>query len=263
MPIVSCPSCETRYRVKDDSSKASFDCPNCGELILVAVGKNSRPRNAARDHDYDELEVANELPRRSSPRATPRPRSEFDEEDESGSSGGLLIGIILGGGFVATVAAIFFLLSFFGGKDQHVAQNNPPVVNERAPVTIEPTPQTPANTTPAPITTPQPTTPTTPAPVQPEAAPAAIAAAPTTTPMPAAPIQPPPQSIPPVAPAAPSVIPAPVQPAPAPVLVADAANTLRYKFEPNREYPYKFSIEANLGDAVERTEGTVIYLVSK
>lgn len=240
MPIVSCPSCETRYRVKDDSSKTSFDCPNCGELIRIAVGKNSRPRNTAQDHDYDELEVADEPPRRSSPRATPRPRSEFEDEDESGSSGGLLIGIILGGGFVATVEAIFFLLSYFTHEDQQVVQNNPPVVNQPAPVAVEPTPQTPANTTPAPVTTPSPTTPTTPAPAQP-----------------------PPQTIPPVAPAAPSVIPAPVQPAPEPILVADVANTLRYKFEPNREYPYKFSIEANLGDAVERTEGTVIYRVSK
>jgi len=54
----------------------------------------------------------------------------------------------------------------------------------------------------------------------------------------------------------------PVQPAPGPAVAANPSNALRYKWQPNRKYSYKFSIEANLGQVIERTEGICNYRIS-
>lgn len=67
-------------------------------------------------------------------------------------------------------------------------------------------------------------------------------------------------------PATPVLNPAPQEPTPAapvpPTTVAANPNgALRYKWQPNREYPYKFSIEANLGNVIERTDGVCVYRV--
>lgn len=272
MPIVSCPACETRYRLKDDTSKKTFDCPNCGETIRIGESLESRPRPSARNSRDDDaedevLEVTEEYQPRKAPRATPLPRAEHHHDEESGSSGGMLVGIILGGGLVAVVAAVFFLISFFNPQDQQVAQNDPPVVNQPADATTNTAPIAQNQAAPAPAVNPAPNqlAPNQPPPSQPATNPEpnkpAGAEGPTVTPVPAVPAQPAPV-LPPVNPPAP-VVPAPVNPAPAPIIVADVANTLRYKIEPNRDYPYKFSIEANMGDSTERTEGTVIYRISK
>ncbi|HLQ43179.1 MAG TPA: trypsin-like peptidase domain-containing protein, partial [Planctomycetaceae bacterium] len=93
--------------------------------------------------------------------------------------------------------------------------------------------------------------------------PNAIASTPTVS---AVPVQP--AETNPAVSAAPVPVPAPAptspNPAPAapPAVVANPNNALRYKWQPNREYSYKFNIEANLGEVVERTEGVCSYRVS-
>ena len=77
-----------------------------------------------------------------------------------------------------------------------------------------------------------------------------------TTPMPSTLAQPQPTNPIPTQPL--PTLPAPDQP----LTPAVAGNALRYKWEPNREYPYKFTIEANLGEVIERTTGVCIYRVS-
>jgi S1-C subfamily serine protease/predicted RNA-binding Zn-ribbon protein involved in translation (DUF1610 family) len=140
----------------------------------------------------------------------------------------------------------------------NVAPNSPSVATTQPatpPATAVPTTPTPATPTPA---TPTPVTPTpvTPTPVTPTPV----------TPTPATPIPNPPGN--PTSPvAANPEVPAPQTPAPAtpttpPVEVASNQSALRYKWQANREYPYKFSIEANLGTVLERTEGVCIYRVA-
>lgn len=292
MKLIVCPSCEKKLKVPDAIlAKGSFKCPACSQTLklpkpreddLVELeaddmiedeplnegkelsrdrqGAVPSPQRSARpngrgskkssplDEDLvDDLFEEDDAPRRSSK------SSRGEKRPEKRSSGsGVVIGIAIGLGGVALVALVGLALWAFGGRkpDNQVAQQNPPPQNVAPPNNSVPnnpalpnlTP--PANSVPGQsLPNPMPGNPAPPTlPVIP--APAAVT--------PVAPVPNPAPQLP-----APGV---PVQPAP--VVAANPNNALRYKWQPNREYSYKFSIEANLGEVVERTEGVCSYRVS-
>ena len=159
----------------------------------------------------------------------------------------------MGLGVVVSVVALGVALWAFGGKkaDNQVAQQNPAPINVAPPINpaipdvvpqAPPANNAPGQSIPNPLpVSPPPSVPVNPAPTIPNPAPV--------------PVNPVPNPVPQLP--APGV---PVQPAP--VVAANPNNALRYKWQPNREYSYKFHIEANLGDVVERTEGVCSYRVS-
>ena len=264
MKLIVCPSCEKKLKVPDAIvAKGSFKCPACEQTL-----KLPRPKPRDDEEDLVELEaddvVEDELleedvdddrfleeedaPRRSSKssRGGKRPATRS-------SSSNSVLGILMGLGVVVSVVALGVALWAFGGKkaDNQVAQQNPAPINVAPPINpaipdvvpqAPPANNAPGQSIPNPLpVSPPPSVPVNPAPTIPNPAPV--------------PVNPVPNPVPQLP--APGV---PVQPAP--VVAANPNNALRYKWQPNREYSYKFHIEANLGDVVERTEGVCSYRVS-
>ena len=244
MKVIVCPSCEKKLKVPDSiASKGSFKCPACGQTLKVP--KPAKPK----DDDLIELEQEDlidedlyeeeeERPRRApkSSRGGTRPAGRKSKSKRSTP----LLGIAIGAGAVVVAVAIAAVFLLAGRKaDNPIAQQNaaPPV--NVAPANVPPTNN---------AALPNVTSPASPL-LDANNVPAQAASIPPATPVPSAPVNP-----------VPSV---PAQPAPAqPTVAANPNGALRYKWQPNREYPYKFSIEANLGEVVERTEGVCIYRVS-
>lgn len=263
MKLIVCPSCEKKLKVPDAIvAKGSFKCPACGQTL-----KLSKPK--PRDDDLVELEaddiVEDELldedvaddpffeeedaPRRSSKSSSSRGGKRPAKKSSSSTP---WLGIVIGLGGVAAVAVVGLALWAFGGKkaDNQVAQQDPVPANVAPPnIPALPNVTPPANSAPdqsvpnpLPANPAPPSVPVNPAPQIPNPAPA--------------PVTPIPNPMPPQLPA-PGVH---VQPAPA--VAANPNSVLRYKWQPNREYSYKFNIEANLGQVVERTEGVCSYRVA-
>ena len=255
MRFIVCPACEKKLKVPDNFTKTSVNCPACHQPLKLATPSAAPAKRRQVDDDDelfdDEYEVDDETfeiedrPRRS--RKTPAPRRKSEVS--------LPIGLIVGvGGAVLFVAAIVIVMFNRGDNapkiaaPDRVAPQQQQLVNGANPQ-VPPDP----NATPAGV-----------APSENEVASnsnvPATSAPPASIPAtPAVPSQPPPANLIPAQPV--PAQPAPNQPA-APVVAANAGNALRYRWEPNREYPYKFTIEANLGDVVERTTGVCIYRVS-
>ena len=272
MKLIVCPSCEKKLKVPDAIlAKGSFKCPACGQTL-----KLPKPKPRSDDEDLVELEAEDlvedepvendsaedfledeDAPRRSSKSARGGKRPA--QKASSGSSLNVVIGLAVGG--VMAIAGFAVAMWLFAGKkaDQQVAQQNvvPPNVAPADP------PAMPNGALPAPSANGTPV-PTVPNPAPANTAPPGVP----TNPAPQVPIPAPiPQPIPAPTPQ-PSPVPqlpapgVPVQPAPGPAVAANPNNALRYKWQANREYSYKFNIEANLGDVVERTEGVCSYRVS-
>ena len=264
MKLIVCPSCEKKLKVPDAIlAKGSFKCPACGQTLKLPKPKPQEDdlveleaddivedewleEDVADDQSFEEEDA----PRRSS---TPSREAKRPAAHKAKSSAPLVLGIAVG----CVVGLISFAAAFwlFGGKkaDNQVAQQNPAPVNVAPPNNpalpngVQPPPAANGNVTPS-LPNPVPTNPAPPTiPVNP------APQVPNPTPAPVAPV---PNPAPPQLPA-PGV---PVQPAP--VVAANPNNALRYKWQPNREYSYKFNIEANLGQVVERTEGVCSYRVS-
>ena len=272
MKVIVCPSCEKKLKVPDSIlSKGSFKCPACGQTLKLP--KPAKPK----DDDLVELEpddmVEEELfedeeeearPRRSakptrSGSSSPERKSKSKSKSKGSQSGlavaaGVVAGIV---GFGLAFWAVSALMGRGGNKpNNQIAQQNavpptnvapgtlPPANNPMMPNVTQPAPGLPGVTTAPGQTVPnQPAPPTQAGPVNP--------VNPVPNPAPAVPVQPAPAQ------------PVPGQPVPAqPVVAANPNGALRYKWQPNREYHYKFSIEANLGEVVEKTEGLCTYRVS-
>lgn len=272
MKVIVCPSCEKKLKVPDlILAKGTFQCPACQQTlklpkpVVPPSSLTSAARSKWRDDEEDlvelELDAAiedemldddvvddeffeeDEAPRRSSKPT----RGESRPGSREAKSSGLGLGVLIGVGGVFAVIGLGAVLWLIGSQkaDNQVAQQNPPPVN------VAPSP---SNTSP------------------PNVAPDAngIPGQPVPNLVPNHPAP----STPPVVPGQPvPANPAPQNPAPAPVVpaqppsgqpavAANPNNALRYKWQPNREYPYKFSIEANMGDVIERTEGLCTYRVT-
>ena len=264
MKVIVCPSCEKKLKVPDAiASKGSFKCPACGQTLKLP--KPAKPKDDDDDlvelepddlveEDLFEEEEEQERPRRSAKPArssaqSPERKAKSKSKSKGSPSGlGIAVGFVAGAiGFGVAFWVVSALMGRGGNKPDHqIAQQN----------AVPPT-----NVVPG--TLPSPNNPTTPNVTQP--APALPGA--NTAPGQTIPNQPvPPVQTTPLNPVNPAPNPAPavpVQPAPAqPVVAANPNSALRYKWQANREYPYKFSIEANLGEVIEKTEGVCIYRVS-
>jgi S1-C subfamily serine protease len=259
MKLIVCPSCEKKLKVPDKIlARGSFQCPACGQTLKLPKPK---PQD---DDDLLELEAddivedelveeknaddffeEDDVPRRPSKSARDGKRSA-----KRASSSGSGLGIAIGLGGVLAVIGLGVALWMFGGQkpDQQLAQQNPAppaVVPPNAPAVPAPNVMPPAANgapqqsipNPSPANPTAPSVPVNPAPPVPNPAPSPV---------------PPPNP----APAA------PVQPAPGPAVAVNPNNALRYKWQANREYSYKFSIEANLGEMIERTDGVCSYRLS-
>ena len=266
MRFIVCPACEKKLKVPDNFTKTTVNCPACGEPLKLTT-PSAAPAKRRKvveddellddeyqvdDHDDETFDIE-DRPRR--PRKNPAPR----RKSEPSFPIGFAVGI---GGAVMFVAAIVIVMFNRGGNAPNVAAPDP-VAPQQQQLANGANPQLPPT---------QPNPNAMPAGVAPDANEVAsnsnvpaTTVPPTSVPTtPAVPSQPQPANPIPAQPA--QTQPAPAQPAPnqpaAPVVAANASNALRYKWEPNREYPYKFTIEANLGDVVERTTGVCIYRVS-
>ncbi len=270
MRIIVCPACEKKLKVPDNFTKTSVNCPACRQPLKLTTpsAAPAKRRKVVEDDelldDDDEYEVEEQddekfdiedRPRRSGSRSSrtgkkPAPR----RQSESSFPIGLIAAI---GGAVLVAVAVAILLFNRGGNAPNVA----------APDVLVPPLQQIANgensqvpsTQPDPNAVPASTTPNANAVAANSNVPAAVAPSTSTPDTPAVPAQPLPANPTPVQPT--PTQPAPVQPS-IPAIAPNAGNALRYKWEPNREYPYKFTIEANLGDVTERTIGVCIYRVS-
>ena len=281
MKLIVCPSCEKKLKVPDAIlAKGSFQCPACGKSLKL-------PRRKPRDDELVELEaddiVEDELldedvgddpffEDADAPWRSPKSSSSRGDRGPAkrSSSSTPWLGIVIGLGGVAAVAVMGLALWAFGVKkpDNQVAQQNPvpanvaspndPALSNVMPLANNAPDQSVPN--PVPVSPVPPSVPINPAPPS-----VPVSSAPPSVPVNAtpqipnpapAPVTPIPNPMPPQLPA-PGV---PVQPAPA--VAANPNTALRYKWQPNREYSYKFSIEANLGEVVERTEGVCSYRVS-
>jgi S1-C subfamily serine protease len=269
MKLIVCPSCEKKLKVPDSIlAKGSFKCPACGQTL-----KFPKPKPKDDEDDLVELEaddaIADEvidedvvdnafLEDDDSPRRRPaKPaRKESGTRPAKKASSGSKAGVVIGLGVGVLMAIVGFAVAtwLFSGKkaDNQVAQQNPAPINVVPPNSpslpngMQPPPAAngagvPGLPSPTPSDPAAPAVPINPAPQVPNPVPAPVAPMP--NPMPQLP--------------APGV---PVQPPPA--VAANPNNALRYKWQPNREYSYKFNIEANLGDIIERTEGVCSYRVS-
>ena len=248
MKVIVCPSCEKKLKVPDSiASKGSFKCPACGQTLKVP--KPAKPK----DDDLIELEqedlIDEDLYEEEEERPRRTPKSSRGETRPAGrkskSKGSTpLLGIAIGAGAVVVAVAIAAVFLLAGRKaDIPIAQQN-----VAPPVNVVPANVPPTNN----AALPNVTSPVSPLPDA-NNVPAQATSIPPATPVPSAPVNPVPSPVPSV----------PAQPAPAqPTVAANPNGALRYKWQPNREYPYKFSIEANLGEVVERTEGVCIYRVS-
>lgn len=283
---VSCPHCDVRVSVKESSAGKWIVCSSCEGEFRVPTDdarsgiKHERkpssheldradrpvplPNNDEDDVDLLDAEDVIEEVTPSKRRPLPKPsrngrrqpqrrsRDEDDdddwEEEPQRQNGNLALIIavvgVVGLAFVVLIGLVLFLwLRPVGGPNggQQLAghQNGIPV---------QPAPQPDPNQVhqPQPAPNPQPSPTPQPAPnpnPQPTPAPQ-----PNTTPQPAPiPNQP---VVPPV------VQPAPVQPAPA------IPGQLKYAWQPNREYPYRLTIEATVGQTNERTSGICTYQLS-
>ncbi len=262
MKLIVCPSCEKKLKVPDAIlAKGSFKCPACGQTLklprskpveddLVELEADDMVEDEVLDDDVADDAFEEEAPRRSS---KPARGGKSPAADKSKSSAPLVLGIAVGCvvGVISFATAIW-LFSDKKPENNQVAQQNPAPVSVAPPNQMPPpnvTPPmpeangavTPNVSTPAPTNPAPPTVPVNPAPQVPNPTPAPVAPVPTPAPQlpaPGVPVQPP------------------------PVVAADPNNALRYKWQANREYSYKFNIEANLGDVVERTEGVCSYRLS-
>jgi S1-C subfamily serine protease len=261
MKLIVCPSCEKKLKVPDAIlAKGSFKCPACGQTLklpkakpaeddLVELEPDDMVEEEVLDDGADDFFEA-DAPRRSSKTARGEKRPAASQSKRSTPLVlGIAVGCVAG---VISFAAAFWIFSGRKPENNQVAQQNPAPVSVAPPNQMPPpnvTPPTPeANSAVTPnVPTPAPTNPAPPTvPVNP------TPQAPNPTPAPAAPVPSPAPQLP-----APGV---PVQPPP--VVAANPNNALRYKWQPNREYSYKFNIEANLGDVIERTEGVCSYRLS-
>ncbi len=283
MKLIVCPSCEKKLKVPDAIlAKGSFKCPACGQTLKLP--KPKPPEDDLVELEADDM-VEDELleedaaddrffededaPRRSSKPSRGERRPAARKAKNSASP---VLAIAVG----CLAAVISFAAAFllFRGKnaDNQVAQqppapvvvppaNNPALPNgiqppaamngdgalsipnpiPTNPVPSIPVPANPTPSIPGPANPVPPTVSVNPAPQVPNPAPAPVAPVPNPAPQ----------------------FPAPGVPVqPAPVVAANPNNALRYKWQPNREYSYKFNLEANLGDVIERTEGVCSYRVS-
>lgn len=258
MRFIVCPACEKKLKVPDNVSRTTINCPACGETLKLTTS-NAVPAKRQRVVEDDELLDAEDAvedetfeiedrPRRS--RKSPAPR----RKTETATPLGFIVGIV---GAMFFVASIVIVMLNRGGNAPDVAAPNPVALQQQQVTNGE--------TLPSPLA--QPTASATPAGVASNTNEVASNSA---TPA----ITESPGSIPNTPAVSPQGQPTtqvtsqtvPVQPESNqpvnPVAAAQAGNVLRYKWEPNREYPYKFSIEANLGEVVERTTGVCIYRVS-
>ncbi len=246
--------------------------------------------------------VRPELVARREPASTPhqQPAASRDidhgvDEDVGPRSAAILFAV-LGGGFVLTVGALIVLGIYFWNRgaeadqptgqqlaQQQVAQpampqpsseqtagivatddpNSNPVAaspsvtpEATAPAALSPSNQQPSNPQPAATPPAVAQTPVTPPATTPATKPTTLAA--TTPPVTAEPAQPavPPVVPPVVPPAVPPVVAKPDVPGVAPV------GGLRYVWAPGRQYPYRVTIEAQIGDTTERTLGLCTYQVT-
>ncbi|MBC7820152.1 MAG: trypsin-like peptidase domain-containing protein [Planctomycetaceae bacterium] len=263
MKLIVCPSCEKKLKVPDAIlAKGSFKCPACGQTLKLPNPKPPDDEDDLVELEADDMvedEVEDFFDDEDVPRRSAKPSRGGKRPAKRSSSSSSVLGILIGLGGVAAVVGLALALWLFAGKkeDNQVAQQNPvlpnvaPPNNPVLPNLTQPAPPVneapgqsipnPAPTNPVPTNPAPPTVPVNPAPTIPNPAP-----------VPANPVPSPAPQLP-----APGV---PVQPAV--VVAANPNNALRYKWQPNREYSYKFNIEANLGDVVERTEGVCSYRVS-
>lgn len=267
MKLIVCPSCEKQLKLPDSIvARGSFKCPACGQSLKLP---RLRPKPQDDDEDLVELDAADEIEEEFPEEELASQRS-FIEEEEPDRSTAVVLGIL----FVVVAAGVTALLGLgfwaFGGKPQNnqVAQQNPAPVEVSPPSLAPPVnPVLPEVSPPVPpsISVPEPSAPSpveaNPAPPTVPVNPAPQIPTPDSEPAPAKPKPAPANPVPNPAPQlpAPGV---PIQPAPRPVVAANPNSVLSYKWQPNREYSYKFNIEANLGDLVERTEGVCSYRVS-
>ncbi|RLT01293.1 MAG: hypothetical protein DWI21_19230, partial [Planctomycetota bacterium] len=254
MKLAVCRSCEKKLKVPDAiADKGSFKCPACGELVRLA----SRERNAEDEFIDEELFEIDLAPRRSAKSSQGGRRLSGRSEESSTSSFGVMIGL---GGLVIGIG-LFAALMLVGRRNaneqiaqQPVVQPAASVPQNIAPIPNGPQPASGENEDTLPTQGKRNSSPVDLQPVQSATNQAAnlASAVPAT---PATPVlNPAPQNPAPAAPA---------QPAPTtPAVAAKPTGALRYQWQPNREYPYKFSIEANFGDVIERTEGVCIYRVA-
>ena len=253
MRIVVCPSCEKKIKVPDNFTKTSVKCPGCDQPLKLSAPASAPPKQKRAkeelvedefDEDFvdeepeDELFEPEERRSRSSGRSTRGGKRPASRPKKGKSSSTLWIGLGAGGGVLVLAVILVVVLNRGNNVPNNAAPND---VAQQQPAANGTNPTMPAN------------------PVAPNAdqtAPAAVTPSVPVATTPAVPAQPLPTNA-----ATPQPAPAPVNPA-VPVIAANPNNALRYKWEPNREYPYKFSIEANLGEAIERTDGVCIYKIS-
>ncbi|MFM9959862.1 MAG: trypsin-like peptidase domain-containing protein [Planctomycetaceae bacterium] len=246
-------------RDRDDLSRGRQGTVPSSDRSALPNGRGSKKSQPRREDAAEDLFESYEEQEDDVLRRSPKSSREGKRPANRSSSSNSVLGVLMAFGGLALVALLGIALWAFGGKkgNNQVAQQNPPPRNVAPPINPalpnlappdnsvpelsvpNPVPNIPVPFNPAP-----PTVPFIPAPQFPNP-----------TPAPVAPVVPVPNPVPQLP--APGV---PVQPAP--VIAANANNALRYKWQPNREYSYKFSIEANLGEVVERTEGVCSYRVS-
>lgn len=198
----------------------------------------------------DDLFEEETRPRRSAVRSARGGKRPAPRRKVNSSSKGLWIGLGAGAVGSLVVALIVLLLNRGDNPPNNVVQQ-PPAANGLNPA--NPTMPLPANPTDPNAIPATPGTVPNPAGIAPNTIIAAVPAQPAPT-NPTVPVPQPPQPIPNPVPSTPSS----AQPA----IAANPNNALRYKWQPNREYSYKFSIEANLGEVVERTEGVCSYRIA-
>ncbi len=261
--VVPCPHCESKVKAKDSLVGKWVTCPSCEGEFQIPNADEVASKERVRRRDLDDLESANrpvplgddegdletldeamliddepKVRSKPAPRAVssqsrrPAPRRRADEDDwedrepTKSNNTALILGLVLGGGFCFVVllaaAAFVFFWTRPNGKSIEVVQQ-----------VVPPKPHNPIQPTPSP----QPDN----ANVQPQ-------------PGPMPPVIPQPVNPQPVVP---PIVQAP-QPNPAPI----AANVLKYSWQPNREYPYRITIDATVGQTTERTTGICSYQVS-
>ena len=287
-PSLVCPSCGGRIAVPgaasiDDAKAALREEPE--EEVLEyddeAIREDVRPtprRAPERRETAARREPAARREVESRPRRQPeasRDFEDYDDDDAVGPRSARFLFAALVGGFILALGALMVLGIYFwkGGAqpDQQIAQQQvaPPAMPQPAPQ--QPAPTTtpdasfanpvPANPVPSnPNVTPEETASVSqpPSNPQPATAPPSVAQTPATIPpVTAQPRQLDQPAVPPVTqPIAPPIVAKPDVPGVMPV------GGLRYAWTPGREYPYRLTIEAQVGDVTERTLGLCTYQVT-
>ena len=271
MKLIVCPSCEKKLKVPDAIlAKGSFKCPACGQTLklpkakpreddLVELEADDMVEEELLEEDVADDSFEEETPRRSSKPARDGKRPAARKSKSSAPPVlAIVVGCVVG---ILSFAVAFWLFSGKKPENNQVAQQNPAPINA-----VPPNQMPPLNGMPPTPDANGAVTPNVPIPAPTNPAPSTVPTNPAPTTVPVNPAPTIPNSVP--APVTPVPNPAPQLPAPgvpvqpAPAVAANPNNALRYKWQPNREYSYKFNIEANLGQVVERTEGVCSYRVS-